>query len=281
MNELTEEVLARIAPGTDPRLREVITALIRHLHDFAREVKLTEAEWMAAVDFLTRTGQAVTPTRQEFILLSDLLGLSSLVININHPPEAGSLEASVLGPFHLPGAPAVPHGGELPGNTPGVPTLYRGRVTDTAGQPLAGAQLDIWSSDGEGTYDVQLDDPGARRGRGIATTDAEGHYAFWSVRPADYPVPTDGPPGELMRALGRDGMRPGHLHFIASAPGHESVTTQIFNRASPHLRRDAVFGVRESLVADFVEHPQGIAPDGRSMPGPFCTVDYDFCLKRA
>ena len=280
MTELTEEVLARIAPGTDPRLREVITGLIRHLHDFAREVRLTEPEWMAAIDFLTRTGQAVTPTRQEFILLSDLLGLSSLVISLNHPPEAGSLEASVLGPFHLPGSPTVPHGGELPGNTPGVPTLYRGRVTDTAGKPLAGAQLDIWSSDGEGTYDVQREGAFEARGRGIAVTDTDGRYAFWSVRPADYPVPTDGPPGELMRALGRDGMRPGHLHFIASAPGHESVTTQMFDRASPHLGRDAVFGVRDSLVVDFLEHPAGRAPDGRAMQSPYCTVDYNFCLRR-
>ncbi len=276
---LTDAVLARMSAQVTPRTRQLIGALVRHLHDFAREVELTEAEWFTAIDFLTRTGQNCTENRQEFILLSDILGLSSLVIALNHPVAAGSLASSVLGPFYLPDVPEVPLGGELASGVPGTPTRYTGQITDTAGQPLAGAVLDIWSSDGEGWYDVQKPGPLQTSARGRVRTGADGRYAFWSIKPADYPVPTDGPAGELLRAMDRDAMRPGHLHFIASAPGCASVTTQIFASDSPYLRSDAVFGVSESLVAVFEHHLPGVAPDGRRLEQAFCTVNFDIRLR--
>ena len=276
---LTEAVLARMSEQVTPRTRQLLSALVRHLHDFAREVELTEAEWFTAVDFLTRTGQNCSENRQEFILLSDILGLSSLVIALNHPVAAGSLASSVLGPFYLPDAAEVPPGGDLAVGVAGKPTFYTGCITDTAGRPLAGAVLDIWSSDGEGWYDVQKPGPLHPAARGRVRAGADGRYAFWSVKPADYPVPTDGPVGELLRAMDRDSMRPGHLHFIASAPGCASVTTQIFASDSPHLKRDAVFGVSESLVAVFEHHPPGVAADGRALDRPFCTVNFDICLR--
>ena len=281
LSTLTESVLARMSERVTPRTRQLVSALVRHLHDFAREVELTEAEWFTAIDFLTRTGKNCSDSRQEFILLSDVLGLSSLVIALNHPVEAGSLAASVLGPFYLPDAPDVPLGGNLAEGVAGTPTLYRGLITDTAGQPLAGAVLDIWSSDGEGWYDVQKPGPLQPAARGRVRAGADGRYAFWSIKPADYPVPTDGPVGELLRAMDRDAMRPGHLHFIVSAPGHASVTTQIFASDSPYLRSDAVFGVSDSLVAQFVPHAPGTAPDGRSLTVPYCTADFDLRLRRS
>lgn len=277
---LTETVLASLGERVTPRTRQLVVALVRHLHAFAREVALTEAEWFAAIDFLTRTGKHCSDTRQEFILLSDVLGLSSAVIALNHPVATGSLASSVLGPFYLPDAPEVPLGGNLAEGVPGTPTLYRGQITDTAGQPLAGALLDIWSSDGEGWYDVQKPGPLQPSARGRVRADAAGRYAFWSVKPADYPVPTDGPAGELLRAMDREPMRPGHLHFIVSAPGCASVTTQIFASDSPWLHRDAVFGVSDSLVARFEPHAPGTAPDGRLLQVPFCTADFDLRLRR-
>lgn len=277
---LTESVLARMSERVTPRTRQLVGALVRHLHDFAREVELTEAEWFAAIDFLTRTGKNCSDSRQEFILLSDVLGLSSLVIALNHPVEAGSLASSVLGPFYLPDAPDVPPGGNLAEGVPGTPTLYRGLITDTDGRPLPGAVLDIWSSDGEGWYDVQKPGPLQPAARGRVRAGADGRYAFWSIKPADYPVPTDGPVGELLRAMDRDAMRPGHLHFIVSAPGCASVTTQIFASDSPYLHSDAVFGVSDTLVAQFVPHAPGTAPDGRSLAVPYCTADFDLRLRR-
>jgi len=281
VHTLTDAVIARMTDKVEPRTRQLMSALIRHLHAFATEVSLTEAEWFAAIDFLTRTGKNCTDTRQEFILLSDVLGLSSLVIATNHPVAAGSLESSVLGPFYLPEMPELPLGSDLAEGVAGTPTLYQGLVTDTDGTPLAGATLDIWSSDGEGWYDVQKPGPLKPAARGRIRTGADGRYAFWSIKPADYPVPTDGPVGELLRAMDRDSMRPGHLHFIASAPGCESVTTQIFASDSPELRRDAVFGVSDGLIASFVTHAAGTAPDGRVLSTPFCTVDYAIRLRRA
>ena len=279
VNTLTAAVLARMTQEVTPRFREIMTALIQHLHDFTREVALTEAEWLAAIDFLTRTGKNCSETRQEFILLSDTLGLSSLVIAVKHPAAEGSLESSVLGPFYMPAMPEYPSGSDLAVGVAGTPTLYRGMVSDTAGRPLAGATLDIWSSDGEGWYDVQRPGPLVPAARGRVRAGADGRYAFWSIKPADYPVPTDGPVGEMLRALGRASMRPGHLHFIASAPGAETVTTQIFAADSPHLHSDAVFGVSDGLIATFHPHGPGVAPDGRHLDRPFCTVDYDLRLR--
>src|SRR4051812_46061414 len=217
-DQLTNEVVAAFAKGSDPRLREIMTALVRHVHAFAREVDLKPDEWLAGLRFLTETGQISTERRPEFILLSDVLGLSMMVVSLAQARAGGTAkgateatEATVEGPFYWPGAPEMPLGGDIGEGVPGEPTFYMGRVTDTDGQPLAGALLDVWSGDGDGKYDVQLAPQPVMRARGRFRTDAEGRYWFWSIRPAYYPIPDDGPVGDMMRATNRSIYRPGHI----------------------------------------------------------------------
>lgn len=285
-SDLAEAVIARISDHADPRFRQLMTSLIRHLHAFAREVDLTPQEWRAAVEFLTATGQACNDRRQEFILLSDTLGLSMAVVALDQAralrSDAASArratEATVQGPFYWEGAPDVPLGCDLRGEgVEGDPTYYSGQVTDTAGRPLAGALLDIWSGDGAGVYDMQVAGQGMRL-RGRLRTDADGQYRFWSIRPSEYPVPTDGPVGVMLKHMGRHPMRPGHIHLKVSADGHVPLTTHLFARGGRYLDCDAVFGVRESLIADFERHEPGIAPDGRRLAQPYYTVRYVFRL---
>jgi hydroxyquinol 1,2-dioxygenase len=279
-NDITPAVLDRLSDCQDPRFKQVMTSLITHLHDFIREVRLTEDEWMAAIQFLTRVGQTCTERRQEFILLSDTLGVSILVITVNHPADDGSLESTVLGPYYWEGAPEMPLGADLSVGVKGEPTFYSGRVLDAeTGEPLADALLDIWSGDGEGTYDMQMPDDVGMKARGRIRTDSQGRYWFRSIRPTYYPVPTDGPVGDMLRKMGRHPMRPGHIHMIVTAEGHRPVTTHLFVADSPYLDSDAVFGVKESLIAKFEKHPPGKAPDGTQMDQPFYTVNYDFRLR--
>jgi hydroxyquinol 1,2-dioxygenase len=278
---LTQSVLSRLAACPDPRFRTIMTSLITHLHGFVRDVRLTDEEWMRAIEFLTAVGKACTDQRQEFILLSDTLGVSSLVLEINHPPLGDSLESAVLGPFYLEGAPERPFGADLTDGMPGEPTFYAGRVTDTEGYPVADATLDIWSSDGVGSYDVQLPGPFRMRGRGKIKTDEAGRYSFRSVKPADYPVPVDGPVGIMMKHQGRKPDRPGHVHLIVTAPGFAPVVTQIFAADSRVLDDDAVFGVKRSLAAQFVRHPAGTGPHGLEVDVPYYTVDFEMRLRRA
>lgn len=277
---LTRAVIERLANCQDARFKTLMTSLITHLHAFVRDVRLTDDEWMHAIQFLTAVGKACTEQRQEFILLSDTLGISSLVLEVNHPAVAGSLESAVLGPFYVEGSPERPLGADLTDGMAGEPTFYSGTIRDTEGRPIAGAVLDIWSSDGVGAYDVQKPGPFRRQGRAKIKTDAGGRYWFRSVKPADYPVPTDGPVGALLRRQGREPNRPGHLHLIVSAPGYESVVTQIFVGDSAYLDNDAVFGVKESLAGRFARHAPGPAPTGESVPVPFFTVEFDMRLKR-
>jgi hydroxyquinol 1,2-dioxygenase len=278
---ITQAVIDRLAGSPDPRFKQVMTSLVTHLHDFIRDVKLTEKEWFEAIQFLTDVGKTCTPKRQEFILLSDTLGVSILTISLNHPPEHGSLESTVLGPYYWEGAPERPLGSNLAEGVKGDPTFYSGRVLDVEGRPIAGALLDIWSGDGEGNYDMQIPGETEMRARGKIRTDAEGRYLFRSIRPNYYPVPTDGPVGDMLRAMGRHPYRPGHIHMIVSAPGYEPVTTHLFVADSPYLDSDAVFGTKDSLVVKFERCAPGRAPTGEQMSTPYYTAHYDFRLRKA
>ena len=276
---ITQAVIDRLDQSDDPRFKRVMTSLVTHLHDFVREVRLTEPEWLAAIEFLTDVGQTCTPKRQEYILLSDTLGVSVLVITLNHPADNGSAESTVLGPFYWEGAPDLPRGSNLAEGVKGEPTFYSGRVLSADGTPLANALLDIWSGDGDGDYDMQIPGETGMKARGKIRTDAEGRYWFRSIRPTFYPVPTDGPVGRMLRKMGRHPNRPGHIHMIVSAAGHHPVTTHLFVAGSEYLDSDAVFGMKESLVAQFDRHPPGVGPGEARMEVPYYTVNYDFRLR--
>lgn len=278
---ITQAVIARLAACEDPRFAHIMSSLVAHLHDFVREVKLTESEWFTAIQFLTDVGKACTEKRQEFMLLSDTLGVSVLVISINHPVRDGSVESTVQGPFYWEGAPELPRGSNLAEGVKGEPAFYSGRVLSTDGRPLANALLDIWSGDGEGNYDMQIPGELGMKARGRIRTDEEGRYWFRSIRPTFYPVPTDGPVGQMLRKMGRHPYRPGHLHLMVSAPGHLPATTHLFVARSQYLDSDAVFGTKESLVVEFERHPPGPGPDGERLETPFYTVSYDFRLRPA
>jgi hydroxyquinol 1,2-dioxygenase len=278
---ITQAVIGRLSRSDDPRFKRIMTSLIAHLHDFVREVKLTEAEWLAAIEFLTDVGRTCTSKRQEFILLSDTLGVSVLVITLNHPADEGSVESTVLGPFYWEDAPDLPLGSNLAEGVKGEPAFYSGRVLGVDGRALGNALLDIWSGDGEGNYDMQIPGETGMKARGRIRTDAEGRYWFRSIKPTFYPVPTDGPVGRMLHKMGRHPYRPGHIHLIVSAPGHLPVTTHLFVAGSEYLDSDAVFGMKQSLVAQFNRHPPGIGPQGERMDTVFYTVNYDFRLRPA
>jgi hydroxyquinol 1,2-dioxygenase len=278
---ITGAVIERMSECRDPRFRQVMTALVTHLHDFVREVRLTEAEWLTAIEFLTEVGKTCTDKRQEYILLSDTLGISVLVISLNHPADQGNVESTVMGPFYWANAPDLPLGSNLAVGVKGEPTFYSGRVLGVDGQPLANALLDIWSGDGEGNYDMQIPGETQMKARGRIRTDAAGRYWFRSIKPTFYPVPTDGPVGVMLRKMGRHPFRPGHIHMIVSAQGYAPVTTHLFVADSQYLDSDAVFGMKESLVAQFERHPPGTGPDGERLATPYYTVSYDFRLRPA
>ncbi|HEY4253436.1 MAG TPA: intradiol ring-cleavage dioxygenase [Roseomonas sp.] len=276
---VTEEVVRRFE-AAPPRLRQVMTALTRHLHAFAREVTLTEAEWMAAIEFLTRTGQACSDTRQEFILLSDTLGLSTLVDALNHRAAPGATRSTVLGPFFVQAAPAAENGARIDAGRDAQPLLVEAAIQDTAGRPIAGATVDVWHADSEGFYDVQRDGGGLSH-RARFTSDAEGRIRFWTDMPVSYPVPDDGPVGDMLKATARHPWRPAHVHFMIAAPGHERLVTHIFVAGDPYLDSDVVFAVKDALIGDFAAMPAGVARDGRAMDRPYRLLDYTFGLQPA
>jgi hydroxyquinol 1,2-dioxygenase len=277
-DELTDAVVASFDNSTNPRTKVVMSALVRHLHAFAREVNLSEEEYFTAIDFLTRTGQISTGTRQEFVLLADVLGLSMLTVGLGNPSTSGATESTVFGPFFVEGSPGVELGADIANGAPGQPCLVSGRVLNTKGEPIAGALVETWQADEDGFYDVQKDVEGPQN-RAHLTTDADGNYSFWAVKPVAYPIPDDGPVGELLRAGGRGPMRPAHIHFMVSAPGYARLITHVFARGDEFLGNDAVFGVKDSLIADFTEHPAGsTAPDGKTPDKPYYTVSYDLVL---
>jgi hydroxyquinol 1,2-dioxygenase len=278
---ITGAVLQSLAATPDPRLKQILAALVTHLHDFVREVRLTEDEWRAGIDFLTATGQACSATRQEFILLSDTLGVSMLTIALNHAKPAGATEATVFGPFHTDDAPWVDQGADIARDAPGAPMFVHAVVEGPDGEPVAGAEVDVWQADEDGLYDVQRPELGdARRARARLRTDARGAVRFRSIVPTAYPIPTDGPVGRMLAATGRHPWRPAHLHFMIRAAGYQPLTTHIFRDADPYLDSDVVFGVRSSLVGDYAAHPPGLAPDGRRVDQPFFTLDQRFVLAR-
>lgn len=285
---VTQAVLDSLSNCSDARFRTVMQSFITHLHAFVKEVDLTEREWSDAVKFLMDTGKSSTPNRNEFILLSDTLGVSMLVVSLAQARKSETLkgateatEATVEGPFYWQGAPDVPLGADVSTGMPGEPALYCGRVTDIEGRPLAGALLDVWSGDGDGHYDVQLADPPVMKGRGRLRADSEGRYYFWSIKPTAYPVPDDLTTGIMLRRMGRKNWRPGHLHVMVSADRHVPLTTHLFVANSPYLDSDAVFAVRNSLIVDFEKQPPGKALDGRVMEKPYHVANYDFRLAPA
>ena len=279
-DNITDAVLATLANTKDARLKEIMAGLIKHLHAFIKEVNLTEAEWMAGIQFLTATGQMCDDKRQEFILLSDTLGATTTKDLINNRKPEGMTEYTIFGPFYREGAPELPLNTSIAGDTPGEPVIVSGRVFAPDGKPLANALLDVWHSDSEGFYDVQQ--PGADINlRGRFRTDSEGRYLFRTIKPSFYPIPEDGPVGKMLRALGRHPYRPAHVHFIVSAEGYKAVITELFAEGDPYLDSDAVFGVRDSLVVDFVRYETQAEAEGYNTTVPFYTVTYDFVLEPA
>ena len=263
--ELVEAVREAFAQTPDARLRFVIDALVRHLHGFLRETRLTEEEWRAGIDFLTAAGHITDDRRQEFVLLSDVLGISMQTIAINNEANADATEATVLGPFFVKGAPEVALGGDISFGAAGEPCWVQGSVSDTLGNRIAGALLEVWECDEDGFYDVQYEgDRTAARGR--LRADDEGNFSFWALTPVPYPIPHDGPVGRLLDATGRSPMRAPHLHFLVSAPGCRTLITHIFVDGEDLRRGDAVFGVKQSLVREFARQPAGTpTPDGRAL----------------
>ena len=279
---ITQAVLASMAACPNPRLRTVMTALVQHLHSFAREVKLSEDEWFQAIQFLTAVGHITDEARQEFILLSDVLGLSTLVTAQNNVKPVGCTEATVFGPFFIENAPKCQLGADIANGARGEPCFVSGRVTSIDGTPLGGVTVDVWQSDEDGFYDVQRPPtaPGehTHRARATLTTAPDGRYHFKSILAQPYPIPHDGPVGAMLEAVGRHPWRPAHLHYMLTAPGHERLITHVFRNGDPYLESDAVFGVRSTLISDWVVHNNGTAPDGTQMDGSFHTLEYNFVL---
>jgi len=278
--DLVDRVLRSFDSCSDDRLRMLMQALTRHLHAFLREVRLTEPEWEAAIAFLTAAGHITDDRRQEFVLLSDVLGASMQTIAMNNEAAGDATEATVFGPFFVEHSPEIPLGGDIANGAPGEPCWVAGTVTDSDGAPVAGARIEVWEADEEGLYDVQRDD-GRTSARAHLHTDAEGRYSFWAITPTPYPIPHDGPVGQMLAAVGRSPMRASHLHFMVTAPGLRRLVTHIFVRGDELLDHDTVFGVKESLVKEFVPHAADEpTPDGRSVPGSWSSVEFDIVLAR-
>jgi len=264
-SQLVERVVASFDATPDPRLKDLMQALTRHLHAFLREVRLTEEEWQRAIEFLTAAGHITDDRRQEFILLSDILGASMQTIAINNEAYQNATEATVFGPFFVEGSPEIQPGGDIAAGASGEPCWVEGTVTDTFGKPVPHALIEVWEANRDGFYDVQYDD-GRVAARGHLFSDAGGRYRFWGITPTPYPIPHDGPVGLLLAATGRSPMRASHLHFMVQAKGYRTLVTHIFVRGDEFLDRDSVFGVKDSLVMDFMPQPPGTpTPDGRDL----------------
>ncbi|OBC00410.1 hydroxyquinol 1,2-dioxygenase [Mycobacterium sp. 852013-50091_SCH5140682] len=276
--DLVDQVVASFAATPDPRLRELMGAVVRHLHAFLREVRLTEAEWTAAIEFLTAVGHITDDRRQEFILLSDTLGASMQTIAMNNEAYANATEATVFGPFFVDDSPQIDAGGDIAAGASGEPCYVEGTVTDTSGAPIPGARLEVWEADDKGFYDVQYGDD-RTAGRAHLFAESDGSFRFWAITPTPYPIPHDGPVGAMLAATGRSPMRAAHLHFMVTAPEHRTLVTHIFVRGDTYIERDSVFGVKESLITDFTPQPAGTpTPDGRAVDGPWSRARFDIVL---
>jgi hydroxyquinol 1,2-dioxygenase len=254
-------------------------SLIRHLHDFVRDIEPTQVEWAAAIDWLTRTGKLCSEKRQEFVLASDVLGVSMLVDAINHRRPSAATPSTVEGPFHVPNAPAMADGGDMAQGAPGIPCFLTGKVHGLDGEPIAGAVLDLWQTDGEGLYEDQRDVKGPWM-RGLYRTQADGSYVIRTVAPIAYTIPMDGTVGELMERTNISHMRPAHIHFAVSAPGYHGLITHLFQKGDEYIENDVVYAVKQPLIVDFVKKPNGKAPTGEIMATPFYEVKYDFVLAK-
>lgn len=278
---LTKTVLASFADTDDPRHKEVMKSLVTHLHDFIRDVRLTEEEWNAAIEFLTAVGHITDDKRQEFILLSDVLGASMQTINVNNATYKDATEATVFGPFFVEDAPEIPNGGDIAGGAPGQPCWVEGTVKDTNGNPVPNARIEVWEADDDGFYDVQYTD-GRVSGRAHLYSDENGNYNFWGLTPTPYPIPYDGPVGKMLDATGRSPMRASHLHFMVTAENLRTLVTHIFVEGDELLASDTVFGVKDSLIKSFEEQPtRAPTPDGRELDETWSRVKFDIVLAPA
>jgi len=277
-DNITEIAVQRWATSHSPRMAELMTAAIKHLHAFAKEVDLTGEEWMGALEFLTATGQASDEKRKEFILLSDVLGLSMLVVMRNARQPKGATPTTVLGPFHIEDSPELGHGESMTFGAEGEPCFVTGQVRDLRGRPIAGARLDVWQADTAGDYEAQIPGQEGPRLRAIYTTGADGRYCVRTVNPRGYAIPMDGPVGALIGKTEISYFRPAHIHFLLSAPGQADLISCIFRSGAEYLDSDVVFGCKQDLITDFTRHASGLAPTGEAMAQPFWTVEFDFVL---
>jgi hydroxyquinol 1,2-dioxygenase len=277
--QITQNVLNSMAQTPNPRLKNVMDSLIVHLHDFIRDVELTQEEWTLAIQFLTRTGQMCDDKRQEFILLSDITGTTMLVDAINHRLPGSATESTIFGPFYREGAPELPLGATISQDGQGDPAVVMGRVLSTDGTPIPEALLDVWETNENGLYEQQDPEQPDMNLRGKFRTDSEGHFYFVGIKPVYYSIPDDGPVGQLLRSLGRHPFRPAHIHLLISAEGFVPVTTHLFVKGDPYLDSDAVFGTKDSLVVDFIRHGSEEEAARYHVTVPFYTVEYDFVLK--
>jgi hydroxyquinol 1,2-dioxygenase len=280
-NTITAEAIDRIANTPNPRLKQIMTSLISHLHEFAREVALTEPEWFEGIKFLTDTGHVTDAKRQEFILLSDALGLSMLVIAQNNRKPPGCTEATVFGPFHVAGAPHYAPGADIANGALGEPCYVRAAIKGLDGTPVRNATVEVWQADADGFYDMQYEGNDTHRARGVLHADDHGKVHFKSVLAEAYPIPSDGPVGRMLNATARHPWRPAHMHFMIEAPGYDRLVTHVFRDHDKYLDSDAVFGVRSSLITHWDRHEPGPTPDGGHSATRFYTLDFDFILNKA
>lgn len=277
--QITQNVLESMAETPNPRLKAVMTSLITHLHAFIREVEPSQEEWAQGIQFLTRTGQMCDEKRQEFILLSDTTGVTMLVDAINHRVADGATESTIFGPFYREGARELPTGASISQDGIGEPAVVTGRVLSTDGTPIPNALLDIWETNENGLYEQQDPEQPDMNLRGKFRTDGEGRYGFVAIKPVSYPIPDDGPVGQMLRAVGRHPYRPAHIHLLISAEGFAPLTTHLFVKGDQYLDSDAVFGTKDSLVVDFVRQDSAEKAARYHVTAPFYTVEYDFALR--
>jgi len=278
VDTITDQAAARWSTAHDPRLAQLMTSIVRHVHAFAKENKLTSAEWMAGLQFLARVGQWTTDARGENILLSDVFGLSMLTVMLNDKLPKGATPHTVLGPFYVDDSPELGAGGDMAEGVGGEPCFITGQVRNLNGEPIAGAKLDMWQADEEGVYEVQLAEKTGPYLRGIYHSGPDGRYLVKTIAPLGYTIPMDGPVGDLIRLTDISHFRPAHIHFILSAPGYQKIITHLFKRGTEFLENDVVYGVKEELITDFKKNPPGIAPTGEKVDTSFWTIEYDFVL---
>lgn len=278
-NNITDLAIDRWATAHTPRLAQLLTALIRHVHEFAREVQLTEDEWMAAIEWLTETGKISSDKRQEFILASDVIGLSMLVVQLNNRFAANTTPATVLGPFHIDGSPPAEFGHDMSDGLQGSPLFITGKVTDLDGNPIPGAILDVWQADADGIYEAQIPDIDEARLRAKYQAREDGTFCVRTIAPRGYTIPMDGPVGELIRKTKISEYRPAHIHFLIDEPGYTKLITHLFEEGADYLDTDVVFGVKDALIIPFVKHQPGPSPDGGTTEEPFLVAHYHFVLQ--